>query len=80
MTQEELTEARIFALAAPTLLPLLERRKRVAFDRLRLAFREGKTDNTALVAELAVLSDLEQDIAQKASIYRTVEEQNAKHR
>jgi hypothetical protein len=74
--RESLTEARLWALAGPQVLPLLAKRKKVAFDRLMLAFREGRTDNLALTAELAVLTDLEREINQKEQIYRTMEEQN----
>jgi hypothetical protein len=72
-----ITEARHFYTAAPVLLPLLEKRKRVAFDRLMLAHKEGKTDYIALVAELNVINDLEREILTKEQTYRSLEEQNA---
>lgn len=70
---ERLSEARQWALAAPLILPLLAERKRVAFDRLRANFKEGRVDNTAIVAELSVLSDLEADINYKQTIFNTME-------
>lgn len=72
--QEMVTEARLFALAAPVVLPLIERRKKHSLDKLLAAHREGRTDTTTLVAELSVLSDLERDIKQKETIYLTLEE------
>lgn len=77
MTDEErheaLTEARMFALAAPVILPLIEKRKKFAGERLQTKFREGSTDFVALVAELTVLADLEREINQKQNIYATLE-------
>lgn len=72
--QEMIQEARIFALARPIILPLLEKRKKVAFERLMLAHKEGKTENVALVAELSVLSDLEREINQKDAFYNSMTE------
>jgi len=77
MTPEERTEtiqeARIFHLAAPFVLPMLARRKKVAFDRLMGKHRDGSTDFLTLVSELAVLNDLERDIIQKSDMYKTLE-------
>lgn len=77
MTNEEISEAKIFALAAPVVLPLIQRRKKVAIECLMRDFKEGRTDNTARVAELTVLADLERDILNKEQLYHTLEEQNA---
>lgn len=67
------TEARLFALAAPVILPLIEKRKKVALEMLMADFRQGKTDNTARVAELTCLGDLEREIKQKEAMYTTME-------
>lgn len=76
MTQDErhdaLTEARMFTLAAPVILPLLEKRKRFALGRLEQKFREGSTDFIALAAELTLLADLEREIRQKENIFNTL--------
>lgn len=70
---ELLTESRLFALAAPVILPLIEKRKKVALELLMSDFRQGKTDNTARVAELTCLGDLEREIKQKEAMYNTME-------
>jgi hypothetical protein len=75
--QEMLTEARIFHITAPTILPILEKRKKVAFDRLMLKHREGSTDYLTLVAELNVLTDIENEINRKAQTFKTLEDMNA---
>jgi hypothetical protein len=65
-------EAKIFALIAPTILPLLARRKHEANGRLVQSYRSGKTDNLTIVAELSVLADLENEINQKRMLYDTL--------
>lgn len=67
--EEVIQEAKIFAIIAPTILPLIERRKRDAHGRLVQSYRSGKTDNLTIVAELSVLADLENEINQKRMIY-----------
>lgn len=78
MNEQELNdqtqEARLFAIAAPVILPLIEKRKRYASERLQSKFREGSLDFTALVAELTTLADLEREIKQKEQIYNTLSE------
>lgn len=71
---EALTEARMFALAAPVILPLIERRKKYATERLQAKFREGSTEFTTLVAEITTLADLEREIKQKEQLYNTMAE------
>lgn len=73
--QDALSEARLFALAAPVVLPLIEKRKKYATERLQMKFREGSTDFTTLVAEITTLADLEREIKQKELIYQTMEKQ-----
>lgn len=75
---EMITEARMFALAAPIILPLIEKRKKFALEKLLTAHRDGRTETATIVAELAVLADLEREINQKESMYRTLEGQHAK--
>jgi hypothetical protein len=65
-------EAKIFALIAPTILPLLARRKNEANGRLIQSYRSGKIDNLTIVAELSVLADLENEINQKRMLYDTL--------
>lgn len=71
-TDDEVQELKIFALIAPTVLPLIEKRKRDAQARLIQSYRGGRTDNLTMVAELSVLSDLENEINQKRLIYDTL--------
>jgi len=80
MTDQEVQESRAFYLAAPVLLPMLERRKRIATEKLLSAFREGRTDLLALTSELNAYVGLEQEIKQLEANYKTLEEQNANRR
>lgn len=73
-TEEQLAEARIFALAAPVILPIIERRKRDALGRLMQAHKSGRTDVSALVAELSAFADIELEIKQKEQVYNYLEE------
>lgn len=73
---EAISEARIFAIAAPLIRPLIERRKKDALARLMQAHRAGRSDTATLVAEVTVLSEIEHEINQKELTYRTLEEQH----
>jgi hypothetical protein len=78
--REYLQEAKTFAWAAPVILPLIQRRRKITFDILMSGFRQGNMtpqDQTARLAELSVLADLEREIMQKEQEYRTLEEQHA---
>lgn len=80
MTDEQrqyFSEVKTFAWAAPMILPLIQKRRKIAFDCLMQDFKAGKTDNIARIAELNVLSDLEREINQKEQEYRTLEEKYA---
>lgn len=70
--QTDLAEARIYALAAPSLLQILDKKKKMATELLLRDHREGKTDHTARVAELSALYGIEQDIRQKQNIFETL--------
>ena len=69
MTDQErndaMNEARVFAIAAPVILPMIEKRKRIAFEQLMSAHAQGRTDTVTLVATLAAFTTLEQEIKQK---------------
>ena len=71
---DQLSEARLFAISAPVILPIIEKRKHIAIERIQSKFRDGSTDFTTLVAELSSLSDLEREIKQKEQIYNTLQE------
>lgn len=78
MTDQELTEARILASAAPALLPLIDRRKALAFNELMGMVRDKKTEFAPLVNKLAALNDLEYDIKQKIDMLQYKEKHNAR--
>lgn len=69
---EMIQEAKIFAIIAPTILPLIERRRRDAHGRLIQLYRSGNPNNLTIVAELSVLADLESEIRQKTITYDTL--------
>lgn len=74
--QKMLVEARHFYLAAPVILPLLDKRKADAFARLLVSFKGGKSDNMTIVAELSVLADLEREVRVKLQTYIAEEEKH----
>lgn len=67
--QRIMTEARHIYLAAPVLMPLIEKMKKVAFDRLMAKHRDGDTKYETLVSELSVLNNLEREINVKVQLY-----------
>ncbi len=71
-----LHELRVFALSVPVIIPLIEKRKKIAFEKLMQRHKEGITDYIALVAELNVLNDLEREIRNKAQTYQAMENKN----
>ena len=81
MTQEErnemLRDARLISLAAPVVLPILEKRKRIALQKLISKHREGDTNTLTLISEITVLTDIESEIKQKVQIVETLGEKNA---
>lgn len=76
MTEQEKNdlyqEAKALALAAPVLIPLIENRKRIAYEKLIASFRGGQTEQN-LIAELSALEGLMRDITQKQLTYETME-------
>jgi len=76
MTNEDLAEARILTLAAPTLLPLIEDRKRMAIERLISRFKSGEKDFLAQAAELNTLYDIEREIRIKSNYYLEKQKEN----
>ncbi len=80
MTEDEIqnmkTEARLFYLAAPVILPLIERKKKNAYSRLMMKHKEGSSEYQNIVAELVVLTDLENEINNKEQTYRAMEGNN----
>ena len=79
--QEQINDARGFAYAMPIFAPLIERRKKDALGRLLMAFRSGKTETMTLIAEIAVLSDLETEMRQKEATYNSLmEKENARRK
>lgn len=65
------SEARVFHLASPIILPMIEKRKREAFGRLMQAHKSGRTDTSTIVAELSAFNDLEIELKRKEMIYKT---------
>lgn len=69
-------EARRIYYAAPLLFPLLKEKKENANRRLIASFREGRTDNVALVAEIAVITEIERELMTKVQLYEAQGEIN----
>lgn len=69
MTSEEIAEARVLSLAAPTLLALLAQRHDVALMRLIGRFKNGEKDFLTDVAELNTIYDLRREVEVKSAYY-----------
>jgi hypothetical protein len=72
MTPEELSEARVLSLAAHAIIPLIEERKQIAYERLLASFRNSSQANIALVAECNAYSSILEDINNKLNSYETL--------
>lgn len=75
-----IADSRMFALASPFLIPMIDKRKREALGRLMQAHKSGKSDTATIVAEISAYTDLEMEIKQKELMYRTLEENNGNTR
>ncbi len=76
--RELILDAKAYYLAAPILVPMIERRKKVAQQKLLSAFREGRTDLLALVAEFAAFSAVEDEIRTREATYTQLDQQEKK--
>lgn len=65
LRRQEISEARQLAVAVPILSPMLESRKRMAFQRLMSAHRDGKPVDSNAIAELYILDGLQAEIRNK---------------
>ena len=72
--QQKLNEGRLLSLSAPTLLPLLEKRKETATYNLVTDFKRGEKDLLSRVAELSVILELMDEIKRKIKQTHTLEE------
>lgn len=81
MTDEQrdhFAELKTFAWAAPALLPIIVKRKRISLDLLLMDFRSGKTENLLMrTAELNAFSAIESEITSKQNEYESLEKHYA---
>ena len=77
---ESIAEARRFYMAAPIIVPMLEKRKDITLQRLMAKYRDGATDYANVVAELYTIDNLLREIKTQEQIYRVTEEKNANRR
>lgn len=72
-------EARVFYMIAPLVGPILDKKRREVISRMRIAHQAGERDHTALVAELSVITALDDEIKRKEQDYNhLLEKQNGK--
>lgn len=69
LSSEQLNEYRVLHITASSLLPLLEKRKEVAYQKLIGEFRNSKTADLALVAECNAYTSLLDEIGSKLAAY-----------
>lgn len=63
--QQALVEARQLHIAAPVILPILERIEKSSYQKLIGDFQHGKLDNVATIAELSVIAKIKHQIRSK---------------
>ena len=71
---DTLNDGRVLKIAAPVLLPLLDKRKKSAIGKLLGQFRMGNSDLVGYVAELSSIYGLYEDITNKIRSTETLEE------
>lgn len=69
MNSDQLNEARVFSMTAHVIIPLLEERKKNAYERLLGEFRNSKTASLTLVAECNAYSSILDEINTKIQMY-----------
>jgi hypothetical protein len=74
MTPEQLTELRQYYLSLPVIMPMLDRFRTDALNRLMMQHREGNNKYDTIVAELAVIQKMEIEFNQKEAMYNTMQE------
>jgi len=72
--REQTIEARAFYLALPVLAPLIEKKQRVAHEKLMMAFRAGEKDLLPLIAELSSYDGIARELRQHEQEYLTLQE------
>jgi len=75
---EKISEARRFYMAAPVIVPMLEKRHKLALQRLMGKYRDGETDYINVIAELYTLSTLLNEIRIQEQLYNELEKQNGR--
>lgn len=79
LTNEQYQELKTFALGAPLILPMIQRRKQYALDKILAEFNAGgliESFYATRIAELAAYANLEREILQKAQEFKSLEENN----
>lgn len=66
--QAALVEARQLHIAAPVIIPILDRLADHAYKKLLQEFRMGKTESVTLIAELSVIESIKYQIKQKLDL------------
>lgn len=72
--QEMLRDAKIMTLAAPVVLPWLQKQKKSATDRILGKYRDGGKDYEPIIAELFVLSNLEREFHRQEETFKMLQE------
>lgn len=68
--QQRISEARQFYIALPAMLPIVQRKRKAAYEKLLASYRGGELENANLIAELSVLDALEREITIQEQYYK----------
>jgi hypothetical protein len=63
--RQQVSEARQLSIAAPILIPMLERRKYMAYQRLLGNHRDSRPVDHNAIAEMFVIESIQEEIRQK---------------
>lgn len=74
LVMQMVAEARQLSIAAPIVLPMLERRKHGAYQRMLAAYRAGKGADINAMAEMSVIEAIQSEIREKLENLNLVQE------
>ena len=66
---EQVQEAKIYAIAAPSIYKIIQRKRQILLEQMVGEFRLGNVEQVARVAQLSVLADLENEVRQKEALF-----------
>lgn len=73
---QQIAEARQLSIAAPIILPMLERRKLMAYQKVLGAHRGAKPPDANAIAEMSVIEQIQSEIREKLESLNFIPKEN----